>query len=121
GGIHAVEHGREEGRPGALARAVGKDEAVEPVGKLQHRAVQAAEGGLHAQNHHGASLPSSAARRYLAAAAASGSPAAKAPWSCESAMPRRLPVPASSQSAWGGTVSSTRRSDPHRPWSAARI
>ena len=102
--VHAVEHGHQEGCPGAFPRAVGQAQHVQPRRGPQHRAVQAAEGGLHLNQLHGPSLPSRAAIKYRAASSAAVSPAAWAAWSLWSARPRRLPSPASAHRSRRGVV-----------------
>ncbi len=57
-GVQAVEHGHQEGAPGALAPLVGSGEDVQPRLQGQRLMLQLAEGGRHLVNSHSrTSLP----------------------------------------------------------------
>ena len=57
GGIHAVEHGADEGAPGGFAALVGRVDHVQSVVQLQRFVFQLAEGGAQITDDHASAPP----------------------------------------------------------------
>ena len=68
-GIQAIEHGKQEGAPGALAPFVLPGEDIEPRGEFQGPVLQRSEGRRHGFNSHG-SATSSPSKSLAASSAA---------------------------------------------------
>src|SRR5699024_8950713 len=127
-GVDAVEHGADEGAPGALAALVGAGYDVEAGFELQRLALKAAEIGGHAADDHSSSAsspPSRPARpqrtaRVTASRPASSGAASYFSRSRRRKAPRRLSSCARAQTSRRRRVSSRRRRPKHSPSSRRR-